>query len=563
MLFFTSALLSLVVSAFAAPLASQDSHGRGDLLRFPPFIHKGLLCNLPIPVIQKILCTRQGTPDLSIDTPLGTARGATDNGDVVRFSVKYASASRWQPSSVVTSWQLPNGLTDPSGLPLACPQDNLDDSSMSEDCLSMILFVPNNLPANAPTLVWIHGGSFAVGSATAPGLDGSNLATATNSIVAVIQYRLGALGFFAPNGQTNLGVKDTVNALKFLNKVLPSFGGDPSKVSLAGQSAGASMIRTLLAVPSAASLFRSAVLQSDTMDYGFYSPSIQQSLQQFFNTFISCSPSDNACLNALSIDAIISAQDNYSNNAAFSVTPAATVAEPIRPVRDGSFVTNSLDSSMAFPHVTKPLLISTVHHEAGFTIYGLYNDGLDASGYVNALNAAYGSNSTDILLQNPNYAIPANAESAGTDVRPQLQVVGTDQVWRCPTWTFARNWVSNGGTAYVAEYLVGASYPGNDAVSFCTDAGVVCHQDDIMIVFGTVPNPSPAQSAVTAEIQARYKAFLNNNNPNTDGHASWTPATNTDVHALQLGGVGEVPAGACEPSLWGAAVPYDYQVFNI
>lgn len=69
----------------------------------------------------------------------------------------------------------------------------------------------------------------------------------------------------APNGETNLGLKDTVNALKFLQTVLLSFGGDPSKITLAGQSSGANAIRALLAVPSASSFFRSAILQSDPM----------------------------------------------------------------------------------------------------------------------------------------------------------------------------------------------------------------------------------------------------------------------------------------------------------
>jgi len=69
----------------------------------------------------------------------------------------------------------------------------------------------------------------------------------------------------APNGQTNLAVKDLVTSLQFLKKVVPAFGGSTSKITLAGQSSGANMIRALLAVPSASSLFRSAILQSDPM----------------------------------------------------------------------------------------------------------------------------------------------------------------------------------------------------------------------------------------------------------------------------------------------------------
>ena len=111
----------------------------------------------------------------------------------------------------------------------------------------------------------IHGGSFVTGSATASGLDGAKLAQATNSIVAVVQYRLGAFGFLSPSGQGNLAVKDMMTALRFLQKFLPSFNGDTSKVTITGQSSGASMVRALLATPSASSLFKSAMLHSDPM----------------------------------------------------------------------------------------------------------------------------------------------------------------------------------------------------------------------------------------------------------------------------------------------------------
>jgi len=69
----------------------------------------------------------------------------------------------------------------------------------------------------------------------------------------------------APNGTTNLAVRDLVNALDFLKKVLPAFGGSSRKITIAGQSSGASLVRTLLAVPSASSLFRYAIIQSDPM----------------------------------------------------------------------------------------------------------------------------------------------------------------------------------------------------------------------------------------------------------------------------------------------------------
>jgi acetyl esterase/lipase len=90
-----------------------------------------------------------------------------------------------------------NNLTDPAGSPLTCPQYGADPATYSEDCLSLILYVPKTVSgtakSNVPTILWLHGGSFAFGSATDSGLDGSKLAVATNTIVAVVQYRLGGV----------------------------------------------------------------------------------------------------------------------------------------------------------------------------------------------------------------------------------------------------------------------------------------------------------------------------------------------------------------------------------
>jgi len=95
----------------------------------------------------------------------------------------------------------------------------------------MMLYVPSTVPLNTklPVFLWIHGGSFISGSATAPGLNGASFAKATNAIVAVVQYRLGALGFNSPDGRTNFAVQDVIASLKFLRTVLPSFAGDVSK----------------------------------------------------------------------------------------------------------------------------------------------------------------------------------------------------------------------------------------------------------------------------------------------------------------------------------------------
>lgn len=553
---FQSLVCALLLASWAA---AAPVH-----VTMPPYSWKTELCKLA-PIIQKALCPRQSSGNTnSVDTPIGTAHGTSDDSGATRFAVKYAAASRWQPSTLATTWELPNS-SDVTALPVPCVQtDNNGKTVGTEDCLSMILYVPVSLPANAPTFMWIHGGSFTSGSATGPGLDGSKLATATQSVVVVIQYRLGALGFLQPNGGYNLAVKDVINALAFLQQVLPSFGASSSKITIAGQSAGANLVRALLAAPSASSLFQSAVLHSDPMDFGFLTTSVHQEVLGNFTENLNCSTTDTSCLNSLSLDSIMSAQANLIDAAANNeLDPAAGASEPIRPVRDNSLITSPLDLTASFPQQSKPIIVSTVRNEAALTIYGNFPSSVDSSLYEQLVEFTFGNPRTTRILNTALYAIAPAVNGVESDQRPQLEELGTDQVWRCATWTFARNWVGAGGSAYVGEYLVGATYPGNEGVPFCTAGGSVCHQDDIEIIFGTVENATKAQSTLITEMQARYKTFLHTGSPNADGYATWEVAGTQSVNAINLGASGLATVGACNTSYWGDFVQYDYQVFDL
>jgi carboxylesterase type B len=214
------------------------------------------------------------------------------------------------------------------------------------------------------------------------------------------------------------------------------------------------------------------------------STSVQQKMQTYFNNKINCGGTDKSCLNALSLDTILNAQSDVFDNAFFDVDPSVGQGEPIRVVRDGSFITSPLDSTASFPRVSKPVLISTVRNEAGLTIYGVFPDPLPQTMFEPIVNATFGSPRTQQITSSSLYAVPASStdSTAAVDARVRIEQLGTDYMWKCASWTFARNWVQNGGTAYVGMYVVGATYPGNEAVSYCTEPGVVCHQDDIEIV---------------------------------------------------------------------------------
>lgn len=124
--------------------------------------------------------------------------------------------------------------------------------------LNLNVFTPDLGGARLPVLVWIHGGGFFGGGNASPWYRGS--AFARDGVVLVsINYRLGAEGFLElPGAPTNRAVRDWVRALEWVQENIEGFGGDPGKVTIAGQSAGAAACATLLAVPAARGLFRHA-----------------------------------------------------------------------------------------------------------------------------------------------------------------------------------------------------------------------------------------------------------------------------------------------------------------
>lgn len=144
-------------------------------------------------------------------------------------------------------------------------------SPSSEDCLYLNVWAPTAPSAGPrPVLVWFPGGGLANGSTSIPLYDGAALAR-RSVVVITVAYRLGALGFLAhpalsaespDHGSGNYGLLDQVAALEWVRANAAAFGGDPDRVAIAGQSAGATSVSILMASPRARGLFQRAIGQS-------------------------------------------------------------------------------------------------------------------------------------------------------------------------------------------------------------------------------------------------------------------------------------------------------------
>ncbi|MFD8467444.1 carboxylesterase/lipase family protein [Streptomyces cyaneofuscatus] len=212
-------------------------------------------------------------------TVQGTVRGAVERGIAVFRGIPYAAAPvgarRFRAPEPPEPWEgvrdaLAFGPTAPKR-PYAPPLDRLlpDPAVAGEEWLNLNVWTPSTEETGRaegaeglPVLVWIHGGSLLHGSSAVPVYDG--WAFARDGVVLVsVNYRLGVEGFgLFPDAPANRGLLDQLAALEWVRDNIAAFGGDPDRVTVAGESAGAVSIGALLATDRAAGLFRRAVLQS-------------------------------------------------------------------------------------------------------------------------------------------------------------------------------------------------------------------------------------------------------------------------------------------------------------
>ncbi|KAF3832290.1 hypothetical protein F7725_025955 [Dissostichus mawsoni] len=224
-----------------------------------------------------------------VHTKLGSLRGQTlsvkgqENGVHAYLGIPFAKppvgpALRLAAPQPVEGWE---GVRDATKQPPMCVQYKkfaldlleklggmvVDLPDISEDCLYLNIYTPADRTPDAklPVMVWIHGGGFAMGSAST--FDGSALAAYQDMVVVLIQYRLGLLGFLSTGDEHmsgNFGMLDQVEALRWIQQHIHNFGGNPDVVTIFGESAGGVSVSLLLLSPLSDGLFHHAIAESGT-----------------------------------------------------------------------------------------------------------------------------------------------------------------------------------------------------------------------------------------------------------------------------------------------------------
>jgi para-nitrobenzyl esterase len=216
-----------------------------------------------------------------VTSPAGTLEGRREGALHIFKGIPYASPpvteARWRPPASLPRW---SGVKPAMEFGPACTQPTPHGGGIyandlrptSEDCLTLNIWAPADA-FRAPVFVWIHGGALLTGSSREEIYDGARLA-AHGIVVVSINYRLGVLGYLAhpelsaesPLGISgNYGLLDQIEALRWIKRNIGAFGGDPSKVTIAGESAGGLSVMYLMASPDARGLFSKAIAQSAYM----------------------------------------------------------------------------------------------------------------------------------------------------------------------------------------------------------------------------------------------------------------------------------------------------------
>ncbi len=278
-------------------------------------------------------------------------RGTIDHGVPAYLGIPYAAPPfgdlRMQPPAPPLSWPdvraataygptVPKGDYPPQYQPLL-PEVTIP----GDECLNLNVWTPDPGSSGLPVFVWIHGGSFMNGSGSVAAYRGSSFAR--DGIVCVtINYRLQAEGFLhTADGASNVGLLDQIAALRWVQDNIAAFGGDPAKVTVGGESAGAMSVTTLLSMPQTRGLFRAAITESGAGAHTM-SPETAEKVTALLAEQLGVEPT-RAAVAALAPDAVHKVAEALTNEVQTLPDPAkwgelALSLLPFMPTVDGTVV---------------------------------------------------------------------------------------------------------------------------------------------------------------------------------------------------------------------------------
>jgi len=396
-----------------------------------------------------------------------------------------------------------------------------DASNISEDCLYLNVWSPAARASDRlPVLVWIYGGGFSGGMTSVPMYDGEKLAK-KGVVVISIAYRVGPFGFLAHSelseesgrGSGNYGLEDMISGLQWVKNNADQFGGDPSKVTIFGHSAGAMAVSMLAASPEAAGLFRGVIAMSGaSMAPLRLSASGEQGTRV---PLLSVAEAEGAAfLGKLDAANIASARGISAEVIQNAISESGL---SFRPVADGYIITDDqylLYQAGRFNDT--PILLGSTSDESA----SMGARKTNVTEFVKQVNSNYGPEAADILSVYPH----ANDEQASLSSKQ----LSRDAMFGWNAWTWARMQTQYGkGRAFVY-------YFDHHAPASPDGAG---HGSDVPYAFQTLTGrddePPEAANVVLSDVVSSYWVnFTKTGDPNADELPAWPAYTDVLPQAM-------------------------------
>jgi para-nitrobenzyl esterase len=478
------------------------------------FAGRFVLRALPLLVATLGLGMMAKADSLVVKTDDGKVHGKLINNGAVRAyqGIPYAAPPvgdlRWKAPQPVAKWK---GEFDATKYGHHCSQVHVfddmifQDSGESEDCLSLNVYAPEKSKGKLPVMFWIHGGGYSGGGSSEPRHNGDFLPT-KGVVLVTINYRLGVFGFLATpelaaeqgGSAGNYGMMDMVAALNWVKKNISGFGGDPSNVTIFGESAGSFAVSTLMAVPSAQGLFAKAIGESGgALSSG---PLAMETLAvhgpKQAEWVKSLGVSSLAELRALPTDKVL-AGAGKRGQVGFS------------PVIDGKFLTEPvIETYLAGRQAHVPLLAGFNRDEGFFS-----GNGMTVDKWKDSSQKRYAERTNAFLKLYPG-ATDAEAVRSAIDF-------GGDSFIAYGTW----KWIEidrKTGDKDIYRYKLDLAAPS----SKFHPGEFAFHSDDIEYVFGTLDTRPgavwrPEDRKLSEEMMSYWTNFAKKGDPNGPGLPNW------------------------------------------